>query len=176
MQYPTANKALGSHDPAVNSDKYCHLCHRPVVARSCRQVELGWMCLQRGLILGYGQVVITPTTERPPWETDPVVLAAAQAETTAQEEYDAANAIWETAVRKLAEHKILTTFNPLQGWNNPDNKTGMRGRDKQLKAEVAGRQQRDNAGAALAKARVAYQRALDKARQSALSAKAEHTP
>jgi hypothetical protein len=174
MQYPTANKALGIRDPAVNSEKYCHLCRRPIGPRSCRQVELGWMCMQHGLILGYGQRLITPITERPPWETDPVVVAAAQTETAAQQEYDAANIAWETAVRKLAEHKILTTFNPLQGWASPDGKTHTRGRDKQLKAEVTARQQRDNAGAALAKARVAYQRALEKARHAALSAEPDH--
>jgi hypothetical protein len=104
------------------------------------------------------------------------VLAAAQTETAAQEEYDDANVIWETAVRKLAEHKILTTFNPLQGWTNPDDKTDTRNRDKKLKAEIAARQQRDNAGAALTKARVASQRALAKARQAALSAETDRAP
>ncbi|MCA1704043.1 MAG: hypothetical protein LC808_12575 [Actinobacteria bacterium] len=132
--------------------------------------------MQRGLILGYGQTLITPTTEQPPWETDPVVLAAAQAETAAQEEYDTANVAWETAVRKLAERKILSAFDPRQDWISPDGKKDTRSRDKQLKAEIAARQQRDNVGAALTKARVAYQRALAKARQAALSAETDRAP
>ncbi|HEX8758457.1 MAG TPA: hypothetical protein VF734_00470, partial [Pseudonocardiaceae bacterium] len=120
--------------------------------------------------------LITPTANRAPWETDPIVLAAAQAETAAQEEYDTANIIWENAVRKIAEHKILSAFDPRQGWTAPDDKTDTRSRDKQLKAEIAARQKRDNAGEALTKARVAYQRALAKARHAALSAEPDNTP
>lgn len=170
MRLPQANKATmptvpTSADFATSTEKNvretCHHCGRTVSDRSCRQETAGWFCWQYGLILGDGVELFGPEPEPSPWKDDPTVIAAAQGETAAQEEYDAANVAWETAVRKLAEQKILTTFDPRQGWNNPDNKKDTRGRDKQMKAEVAARQQRDNAGAALAKARVAYQRALN---------------
>ena len=98
--------------------------------------------------------------------------------TAASGQYDRANIAWETAVRKLAEHRILDSansgYNTTGGWIAGKANNGTR--DKLARAEATARKQRDDAGEALRQARVVFRSALGKARHALLLATVAGVP
>jgi hypothetical protein len=125
----------------------CHLCGRVVGRKSCRQEDSGWYCVQRGLLLGIGVEVITPEKPVEPWVDDPALLAATEAETKAQRDYEDADTRWMCALKKLSEHRIRTAdelqYMPTQGWTFKPTDSGQK---KLQEAEATARQRRDDAG------------------------------
>lgn len=175
MRIPSANKAAS----VPGAGERCHHCNRQVGWPHCRMEPHGWYCVQRGLQLGEGVDLDVPAPVIEPWELEPTVLGAAEAEATALTAFEQADAAWRTAYQRLHQRNPQAERWVMSGAGSEPSRGEEEGRwllhvgglrfwrtgtvRALMDAENEAKTRRDEAGEALGAARAAHHDVLQQA-------------